>query len=278
MSTKRRFRLQLPMEPAAGRYVMSAIFLNRVDHVRKFVVVGRAESADSSRELRERGRSVCCRAAARADAAAVVRLASWVRRRSTSRQNNDAAEMTFATVLVETGGPHAGPPVAPTTGSSFREPLLRKLSRPVRLVMPQFLPIDPKRLPDDRRLAARRRDGRFRYDRVRPGFAFVAEVGGAVGARPEPADLPIMLPAEEHPTLFHPPEILSSALHSRHDSARMDQAATLQARNPRAVRSGFTKSSSTAIAWRHASHPAKPSSSPVPGSTGPPNIPQSPPP
>ena len=39
-------------------------------------VVGRKESADSHRELRERGRSVGCRAAAWADAAAVVRLAS----------------------------------------------------------------------------------------------------------------------------------------------------------------------------------------------------------
>ncbi len=37
-----------------------------------------------------------------------------VRRRSTRRQSNDAAEMSFAPVLVETGGPHAGPPVAPS--------------------------------------------------------------------------------------------------------------------------------------------------------------------
>ena len=33
-----------------------------------------------------------------------------VRRRSTRRQSNDAAEMSFAPVLVETGGPHAEPP------------------------------------------------------------------------------------------------------------------------------------------------------------------------
>ena len=37
-----------------------------------------------------------------------------VRRRSTRRQSNDAAEMSFAPVLVETGGPQAGPPVAPS--------------------------------------------------------------------------------------------------------------------------------------------------------------------
>ena len=37
-----------------------------------------------------------------------------VRRRSTRHQSNDAAEMSFAPVLVETGGPHAGPPVAPS--------------------------------------------------------------------------------------------------------------------------------------------------------------------
>ena len=37
-----------------------------------------------------------------------------VRRRSTRRQSNDAAEMSFAPVLVETGGPHAGPPVSPS--------------------------------------------------------------------------------------------------------------------------------------------------------------------
>jgi transposase len=37
-----------------------------------------------------------------------------VRRRSTRRQSNDAADMSFASVLVETGGPHAGPPVAPS--------------------------------------------------------------------------------------------------------------------------------------------------------------------
>ena len=62
--------------------------------------------------------------------------------------------------------------------------------------MPQLPPIDPKRLAIDRRLAERRRDGRFRHDRVRRGFAFVAEEGAAVGARHEPADLPIMLLAE----------------------------------------------------------------------------------
>ncbi len=42
-------------------------------------------------------------------------LFGWRRdaqRRSTRRQSNDAAEMSFAPVLVETGGPHAGPPVA----------------------------------------------------------------------------------------------------------------------------------------------------------------------
>ncbi len=32
-----------------------------------------------------------------------------VRQRSTRRQSSDAAEMSFAPVLVETGGPHAGP-------------------------------------------------------------------------------------------------------------------------------------------------------------------------
>ena len=37
-----------------------------------------------------------------------------VRRRSTRRQSNDAAEMSFAPVLVETGGPHAGPPASPS--------------------------------------------------------------------------------------------------------------------------------------------------------------------
>ena len=37
-----------------------------------------------------------------------------VRRRSTRRQSNEAAEMSFAPVLVETGGPQAGPPVAPS--------------------------------------------------------------------------------------------------------------------------------------------------------------------
>jgi transposase len=37
-----------------------------------------------------------------------------VRRRSTRRQSNDAAEKSFAPVLVETRGPHAGPPVAPS--------------------------------------------------------------------------------------------------------------------------------------------------------------------
>jgi transposase len=37
-----------------------------------------------------------------------------VRRRSTRRQSNDAAEMSFAPVLVETGEPQAGPPVAPS--------------------------------------------------------------------------------------------------------------------------------------------------------------------
>ena len=37
-----------------------------------------------------------------------------VRRRSTRRQSNDAAEMSFAPVLVDTGGPQAGPPVAPS--------------------------------------------------------------------------------------------------------------------------------------------------------------------
>jgi transposase len=37
-----------------------------------------------------------------------------VRRRSTRRQSNDAAEMSFAPVLVETGESHAGPPVAPS--------------------------------------------------------------------------------------------------------------------------------------------------------------------
>jgi transposase len=37
-----------------------------------------------------------------------------VRRRSTRRQSNDAAKMSFAPVLVETGGPQAGPPVAPS--------------------------------------------------------------------------------------------------------------------------------------------------------------------
>jgi len=43
-------------------------------------------------------------------------LFGWRRdvRRSTRRQSNDAAEMSFAPVLVETGGPHAGPPVAPS--------------------------------------------------------------------------------------------------------------------------------------------------------------------
>jgi hypothetical protein len=71
---------------------------------------------------------------------------------------------------------------APTPGSSFREPLLHQLSRPVRLVMPQLPPIDPKRLAIDRRFAARRRDGRFRHQRVRRGFALVAEEGAAVGA------------------------------------------------------------------------------------------------
>jgi transposase len=37
-----------------------------------------------------------------------------VRRRSTRRQSNDAAEMSFAPVLVETGGPQAVRPVAPS--------------------------------------------------------------------------------------------------------------------------------------------------------------------
>jgi transposase len=37
-----------------------------------------------------------------------------VRRRSTRRPSNDAAEMSFAPVVVETGGPQAGPPVAPS--------------------------------------------------------------------------------------------------------------------------------------------------------------------
>src|ERR1700679_2530794 len=40
-----------------------------------------------------------------------------VRRRSTRRQSNDAAEMSFAPVLVETGGPHAGPPCPTATGT-----------------------------------------------------------------------------------------------------------------------------------------------------------------
>jgi hypothetical protein len=57
--------------------------------------------------------------------------------------------------------------------------------------MPQLPPIDRKRLAIDRR-----RDGRFRHHRVRRGFAFVAQEGAAIGARYEPADLPIMLPAE----------------------------------------------------------------------------------
>jgi hypothetical protein len=66
----------------------------------------------------------------------------------------------------------------------------------MRLVMPRLLPIDSKRLPDDRRLAERRRDGRFRHHRVRRGFALVAEEGAAVGARHQAADRPIMPPAE----------------------------------------------------------------------------------
>ena len=41
-----------------------------------------------------------------------------VRRRSTRRQSNDAAEMSFAPVLVETGGPHAGPPAAPSCSTA----------------------------------------------------------------------------------------------------------------------------------------------------------------
>ena len=79
---------------------------------------------------------------------------------------------------------------------SARANLRLQLSRPVRRVMPQLLPIDPKRLAVDRRHAARRRDGRFRHHRVRRRLAFVAEEGAAVGARHEPADLSIMLPAE----------------------------------------------------------------------------------
>ena len=44
--------------------------------------------------------------------------------------------------------------------------------------------------------AVRRRDGRFRHERVRRGLAFIAEESAAVGAPHGPADLPIMLPAE----------------------------------------------------------------------------------
>jgi transposase len=61
------------------------------------------------------GETVC--AVARRHGLTPQQLFGWRRdvgRRSTRRQSNDAAEMSFAPVLVETGGPHAGPPVAPS--------------------------------------------------------------------------------------------------------------------------------------------------------------------